>query len=482
MKVLFVSVEMSLLVKVVGLADVAGSLPKALRARGLDVRVALPLHRAVDRRRHLLTRLVEDVPVPTPHGPTAVSLWRGEAAGVPVYAVEHAPMFDRPQVYGEPDDVRRWLFFCDAVLALLPHLDWRPDVIHLNDWHAAFIAARLHDGSGPADETPPLVYTIHNLALKGEFDRRFATEHHLSLHPPAGLEISPELLCSGMAQGIAHADLVTTVSPTYAREILTPEYGAGLDPLLRRRASDLFGILNGIDYEEFDPATDPRLPAHFTADDLAPRAAVRRFLQRLTGLGESEAPVVGVVNRLFWQKGADIAVDGVGRLLEEGTALQFVVLGTGDQVYHEQLQALAHRHPRAVKLYLEFNPDLAQLIYGGSDIFLMPSRYEPCGLGQMIAMRYGSVPAVRRTGGLADTVLDADERPDEGRGFVFEEPSGEALAGALRRALAAYRDRRRWRAIQVNGMRADFSWNQSAGRYAELYSLALGRRTARGRP
>jgi starch synthase len=290
------------------------------------------------------------------------------------------------------------------------------------------------------------------------------------------------MLCSGMALGVTYADLVTTVSPTYAREILTPEYGAGLDPLLRQRAGDLFGILNGIDDEEFDPATDPRLPARFSADDLAPRAEVRRFLQRLAGLDEGDAPVIGVVNRLFWQKGADIAADAVDRLLTDGTALQFVVLGTGDPAYHEQLQALERRFPRSVKLYLEFNPDLAQLIYGGSDMFLMPSRYEPCGLGQMIAMRYGSVPVVRRTGGLADTVIDADERPAEGRGFVFDEPDGSALAAALRRALAAYRDRPRWHAIQVNGMRADFSWNRSAGQYAEVYGMALGRRAERGHP
>lgn len=481
MKVLFVSVEMSPLIKVGGLADVAGSLPKALRARGLDVRVILPLHRAIDRRRHYLTHAMPEVPVPTSHGPAPVSLWQGEVSGVPVYAVDHAPMFDRPQVYGEPDDVHRWLFFCDAVLALLPHLAWQPDIIHLNDWHAAFIAARLRGDAGQAGSAPSLVYTIHNLALKGEFDRRFAVEHRLPLQPPAGLEVSPELLCNGMALGISYADLITTVSPTYAREILTSEYGAGLDALLRRRASDLFGILNGIDAEEFNPATDPRLPVHFSADDLEPRTAVRRFLHRRTGLDESEAPVIGVVNRLFWQKGTDIAVDGVSRLLAEGTALQFVVLGTGDHVYHEQLQALERRFPRAVKLYLEFNPDLAQLIYGGSDMFLMPSRYEPCGLGQMIAMRYGSVPVVRRTGGLADTVIDADERPADGRGFVFDEPDGSALAAALRRALAAYRDRPRWRTIQVNGMRADFSWNRSAGRYAEVYGLALSRGIARGR-
>ena len=472
MNVLFVSVEMSPLVKVGGLADVAGSLPKALVAEGHDVRVIMPMHEGIDTARYSFSPVVQDMAVETPRGPEPAALWQGEVSGVPVYLLDSADMFERPRVYGEPDDTQRWLFFCDGVLAALPRLDWRPDVLHLNDWHAAFVATRLRVAPEHPLARTAIAYTIHNLALKGDFDESFAEANALRLALPYDPGVEPHLLRSGMAQGIVHADVINTVSETYAQEILTPEFGAGLDPLLRRREEDLFGILNGIDYDEFNPETDPRIPAHFSADELGGRAEVRRALQRHAGLAESGAPVVGVVNRLFWQKGADIAVEGVGRLLAEETDLQFIVLGTGDEQYHRQLQELAGRFPRAAKLYLAYDPDLAQLIYGGSDAFLMPSRYEPCGLGQMIAMRYGSVPVVRRTGGLADTVPDADVHPDTGRGFAFDAPEGEALADALRRAFAAFADQRRWREIQLRGMRADFTWGDAAGRYARLYERA----------
>jgi starch synthase len=474
-QVLFVTVEMSPLVKVGGLADVAGSLPKALAARGHDVRVILPLHQAIDTAQYGFRRTIDGIAVPTPRGPEQAAIWEGSLSGVTVYLIESSDMFGRPRVYGEPDDSQRWLFFCDAVLAAAPRLGWQPDVLHLNDWHAAFVAVRLAaDRAHPLAATPA-VYTIHNLALKGDIDEAFIRANGLAVEPGYDPGVPPEMLRSGMAQGILRASVVNTVSETYAKEILTPEYGAGLDPLLRRRERDVFGILNGIDYDEFNPATDPHIPAHFSADDLGPRAAVRQALQDTAGLERSAAPVIGVVNRLFWQKGADIAVDGVGRLLDEGATLQFIVLGTGDEQYHRQLQDLEARYPRAVKLFLTFDPVLAQVIYGGSDMFLMPSRYEPSGLGQMIAMRYGSVPVVRRTGGLADTVPDADEYPEGGRGFAFDAPDGAALAEALRRALAAFADTNRWRQIQLAGMRADLSWNEAAGRYLDLYAAARGR-------
>jgi starch synthase len=474
--VLFVSVEMSPLVKVGGLADVAGALPRALTALGHDVRVVLPLHQGIDTVRHGFRRVLDGIAVPTPRGPEQAAVWEGRAAGVPVYLVEAADMFERPRVYGEPDDAQRWLFFCDAVLTALPRLPWRPEVLHLNDWHAAFIATRLAAEGEHTYAGLPVVYTIHNLALRGDFDRAFAEANGLRLSPADDLGIAPERLMSGMAQGILHADVINTVSETYAREILTPEFGAGLDPLLRRRIDDLFGILNGIDEEEFNPATDPRLPARFSAENLAPRETVREALLRTAGLPVDARPVLGVVNRLYWQKGADIAVAGVGQLLrEEHAPLLFVVLGTGEEQYERQLRELEARYARAVKVYLRFDTDLAQLIYGGSDMFLMPSRYEPCGLGQMIAMRYGAVPVVRRTGGLADTVPDADEHPQSGRGFVFGPADGEALAATLHRALVAFADPGRWRRIQRRGMTADFSWREAARKYVRLYAAAAER-------
>jgi starch synthase len=269
--------------------------------------------------------------------------------------------------------------------------------------------------------------------------------------------------------------VISTVSETYAKEILRPEYGAGLDPLLRRRERDLFGILNGIDPEAFDPSTDPYITCHYSAADPTPRAENKEALQSELGLPVApNVPLVGVVNRLFWQKGMDIAADGVRAVLAD-TRLQFVVLGTGEPEYEERLLALQSQFPENVRVVLAYDAPLGQRIYAGSDMFVMPSRYEPCGLGQMIAMRYGAVPVVRRTGGLADTVRDDDEHPGEGLGFVFGPAAGPALADALRRAIRAYRDNERWRGIMHRGMTRDFSWSEAAPKYLRLYESALTR-------
>jgi starch synthase len=275
-----------------------------------------------------------------------------------------------------------------------------------------------------------------------------------------------------MGQGLLWSDLVNTVSPTYAQEILTPEYGAGLDPLLRARQDSLYGVLNGIDYEEFNPATDARLPAAYDAGDFSGHSVNKAALQRRLGLEEAlSVPLIGMVTRLFYQKGADLAVEAVEAALEAGR-LQFAVLGTGDQQYHDQLTALAGRHPGAVAVELAFDADLAQLIYGGSDMFLMPSRFEPCGLGQLIALRYGSVPIVRRTGGLADTVREWTGSNGSGNGFVFEGESASELAEAIERALSVYLDAGEWRHVVASGMSENHSWSTAAGEYAALYERA----------
>lgn len=467
MRVLFVAVEMSPLAKVGGLADVIGSLPRALVHLGHDARVILPLHASIDTAIHGFNRVIGDVPVQTPRGPERVSLWEGAVDGVPVYLVEAMDLFERPQIYGEPDDTQRFLFFADAVLATIPNLGWSVEVLHLHDWHAAFAGARLK-----ADPTQPLalagiLYTIHNLAFRGDFDADFATANGLTIPKIAGIDRSR--LSNAMALGIATADLISTVSPTYAKEILTPEYGADLDALLRRRRDDLSGITNGIDTDLYDPSRDPNLAAQFSARNTAPRREDKAALQREVGLPvDPDIPLVGVVNRLFWQKGIDLAVDAVAGILDE-TPLQFVVLGTGEREYEEQVVSLARRFPDNVSAILDFDSPLGQRIYAGADIFLMPSRYEPCGLGQMIAMRYGAVPVVRRTGGLVDTVEDDDTSPATGTGFQFESADAGALAEALLRAIRAYRDRNRWSGIMRRGMTRDFSWDDAATKYAQLY-------------
>lgn len=473
MRVLFVSVEMSPLAKVGGLADVAGSLPKALVRLGHDVRVILPLHAGIDTAARGFRRVLADLPVGTPRGPERTSVWEGTVDGVTAYLIEAMDLFERPQIYGEPDDNQRMLFFSDAVLATVPRLDWMPEVLHLHDWHAAFAAVRLRAEADHPLAAAALVYTIHNLAFRGDFDEGFAEANRLVL--PAVDGVDQDQPRNGMALGILCADVVSTVSETYAREILTPEFSAGLHPLLRRREGDLFGIVNGIDPETFDPATDAQITARFSAADPGPKRENKAALQRECGLPEeADVPLVGIVNRLFWQKGMDIAAAGVAEALGD-TDLQLVVLGTGEQSYEEQLVALEQRHPRNVKVALGFDLPFSQRIYAGADMFLMPSRYEPCGLGQMIAMRYGTVPVVRRTGGLADTVPDDDAQPGEGVGFAFDAAEPSALADALRRAVRAYRDGERWRAIMQRGMTRDLSWNEAAGKYVRLYETAIAK-------
>ena len=485
MEVLFVTVEMSPLAKVGGLGDVAGSLPRALRERGANVRVAMPMHSAIDRTLLTPRKVLDRVKVPWPGGDEHANVWMAEVRGVPVYLVENARFFDRVSVYGFDDDKDRFLFFCDALLAAAPHLGFRPDAIHAQDWHAALLLTRLAGMQSAGDDHEWIdagrVYTIHNLALQGNFDGGFA--HHFGiggsqLGVPAGLDAG--IAYSAMSQGILHADRVNTVSDTYAKEILTPEYGAGLDPLLRARAAVVSGIVNGIDYEEFDPATDPHIAHHYNADTIADRVENKRALQHAAGLPQNDgAPLFGVVTRLFAQKGIDLVATAFDGMLATHGA-QLAVLGTGDEAVHQTLLALQEKYPEQVKIWLDFNPPLGQQIYAGCDCFLMPSRYEPCGLGQLISLRYGAIPLVRKTGGLADTVADADAALGSGTGFVFEAADAGALRQACERAIAGYGNEGGWRAMQERGMRQDWSWGRAAGKYLELYEAAISdRRQAR---
>lgn len=469
-RVLFVSVEMSPLAKVGGLADVVGSLPLALRRLGADVRVAMPLHASINRASLDAARVADAVEARCrADGVERATVWRTAVRDVPVYLIENQRFFGRERVYGYDDDFDRWAFFCDALLGAAEALDFDPEVLHLHDWHAAFTLTRLVDGDHRWRRCGTL-FTIHNLGLPGPFDREAARalgfpERAFAL--PEGAD--PGLALSGMAQGILHADYVSTVSETYAREILTPEFGFGLDPLLRARGDRVTGIVNGIDYDEWNPATDPHI-VNFDASTLERRIENKRALQARSELPLcDETPVLGFVGRLFHQKGADIMVDAVTRLLDTGQHLQLVVLGTGDEALHARLRDMQARFPEHVRAHIAFDIPLGQRIYAGCDLFLMPSRYEPCGLGQMIAQRYGAVPVVRRTGGLADTVEEFDPAANCGTGFVFDEPNPEALEAALRRALSVYEDREVWRGLQRRGMARDFSWGHAAEQYLELY-------------
>lgn len=474
LKILLLSAEVSPFAKRGGLGDVAGSLPKALKKLGHDVRVVMPAYRQIEHGYPGVNPMPFHLNVSMGAGVVRAGAFEGRLpdSDVPVYFVAESHLFNRTDIYGYGDDPYRFAFFSRAALDLVVGaLEWRPDVVHANDWHTAPAVTWLATAgkNEPRYGNIPTVYTIHNLAHQGKadwgiFDYLGLQTH--SLNEEAFGEVN------FMARGIYHATMINTVSPTYAREIMTPEGGAGLDGLLRYRGFDVHGILNGLDYEEWDPATDTRLAAVFDSEDVARRGHNRRALQSYLKLPQVEdRPLAAMISRLDWQKGLDIT-GHVIHLLLNGMAgeAQFVVLGTGEAHYEAMFAQLANYHREKMSAVLDYNADLAPLIYGGSDLFLMPSLFEPCGLGQLMAMRYGCVPVVRATGGLADTV------ENEVTGFTFEGHSAHAFWEALSRAIHVYRhEPGRWSEIQRQGMDADFSWERSARGYEQLYGWAVAR-------
>ena len=475
MRILFASAEVSPYAKVGGLADVAGALPKSLRDLGHDVRIIMPRYGRIDPERYSLEPVLDTFLVHLPDREEPASLLKTMLDGsVPVYLVESDRYFEREAIYGYPDDGERFLFFCRAVLEAMKQLEWRPDILHSNDWHTAILPNLLKTAydDDPFYAKTASVFTIHNLAYHGIFDQKVLAITGLGggfLRPQIGEHPDQVDL---MSQGILYADVVNTVSPTYAEEILTPEFGEGLDHVLKYRKARLFGILNGLDTDTFNPATDPNLAAHYDLDRLERKVENKLALQREGKMIEDPSiPIVGIVSRLADQKGFDLLEPIIEPLLREA-GVQLVLLGTGDQHYQDLFRRIGERYPGSTAIALTFDVALAQRIYGGADIFLMPSRYEPCGLGQMIAMRYGTVPVVRRTGGLADTISDYEPSTGAGNGFVFEHYSSYACFIALVRAVEAYRRLDEWQLLQRRGMQADLSWTASARRYVELYNKA----------
>ncbi|HLF27453.1 MAG TPA: glycogen synthase [Anaerolineae bacterium] len=472
MKILFLAVECAPFYKVGGLADVVGSLPRALRDRGHDVRVALPRYKPIDGARYGLKRTGRPFTAYAGNEARRTEMLYSNASGVPTYFVWDERFFNRDMVYGQPDEVMAFAFFVRATLEYLRLDDWLPDVIHAHDWHAALAPVWL-DLLGRREArfaNVASVFTIHNLAYQGITGDAIWTfaglperHTHLDCEQPGTI--------NWMARAIWHADAINAVSARYAREIMRPKYGAGLDALLRERKERVSGILNGIDLEAWNPATDAALAARYTAESLERRVRNKHALQRAVHLPRSVAPLIGMVTRLVEQKGFDLLLQAADALLARD--VQLVMLGSGDPQIEAAMQALVKRCPKQVALALRFDEDLARLIYGGSDIFLMPSRYEPSGLGQMIAMRYGSIPVVRATGGLADSVIDVTRHRETGAGFTFTPYTPGALLDAIGRALKAYRSARAWRAIQLRAMATDFSWARSARQYERLYRRAI---------
>jgi starch synthase len=476
LRILYVAAEVAPFAKTGGLADVAGALPQALARLGHDVRVVMPLYRGVEAVAGPLRVAVPRVTVPIGDRTVEGALLEGRLGeGVPVYFVAQDGYYDRPALYGASDDCERFVFFCRSVLAALADLGWTPQVVHANDWQAGLIPVYLETlyRDAPAYADVATVFTVHNLAYQGVFWHYDLPMTGLGwdLFTPAGIEFYGHL--SLLKGGLIFADLLTTVSPTYAREIQTPAFGERMDGVLRERRANLVGILNGLDVLAWNPATDLEIPKRFDRDDLGGKAACTAALRDEMGLPDpgGRAPLVGVVSRLAAQKGLDLVAGAVPAIRAAGG--QLVVLGSGEEPLERLLGELAEAHPESVAVRLGFDDRLARRIYAGADLFLMPSRYEPCGLGQLIALRYGTVPVVRRTGGLADTVRAWDAATGEGTGFLFDELSADACGTALARAFTAHADPAAWRRLVANAMAADFSWDVSAESYVTCYRRAI---------
>lgn len=465
MQIVFVAAEAAPYAKVGGLADVAGSLPQALAALGHDVTLYLPLHGTIDRAKFQITERAPSRSVPYGKAKVRVLYPSVVRDGVRVVFVRNDQRLGRDRVYGAPDDAKRYAFFCRAVFEDLR--DSPPDIVHAHDWHAALLIPLV--ARSRAFAATSTVFTIHNLAYQGRTD---ASVLALIGLPRARLPLEGRSEANPMARAIASADIVSTVSERYAKEILTSEFGEGLQGLLRDRRRRLFGIVNGIDTVAFDPSTDRHIAARYSADDPSGKAATKAALQKEGGLRvDPTAPLFGVVGRLVEQKGIDLLTAAAPRLLDAGG--QLVVLGTGDPTYEAKWKALASRYAGTLWLTLGFDAALAQRIYAGCDLFLMPSRFEPCGLGQLISFRYGTIPVVHEVGGLAETVRDRDRDAARGNGFSFADYTPAAFDDAIARAIAAYRrSPEDWLELSTRVMREDHSWDASAKRYVDLYKTA----------
>ncbi len=478
MEILFAASEAVPFAKTGGLADVAGSLPPALAALGHDVSVVMPRYRQVDVAAYNLKH-VSSFFVPLGTWKERCDVFKGRMGrNVTVYFINKDIYYDRPELYRTaradyPDNAERFIFFSRAVLELCAALDLRPEIVHCNDWQTGLVPLylkKIYGGAEPLRRTRS-VFTVHNLGYQGLFwhwDMRL-TGLGWDVFTPDGIEFWGKM--NLLKAGLVYADIVTTVSKTYSREIQTPEYGSGLEGVLVKRAKDLYGILNGIDYDEWDPSRDRAIPRTFSAARPAGKVACKKALLARLNLPDTGEPLIGMVTRLVDQKGLDIVTEALPEILSLG--VQLVILGTGDVKYHQVLTDAAGRYQDRMRVLLQYNDGLAKNIYSGSDLFLMPSRYEPCGLGQMIALRYGTVPVVRRTGGLADTVVDCHGKTGRCTGFLFEEYSAEALVECLRRALEVYGKPKKWKLLMQAGMKQDFSWEQSAKEYVKVYRKAL---------
>jgi starch synthase len=479
MKVLIVSPEVFPFAKVGGLADVAGSLSKSLVSLGCDARVIMPLYGCVDREKFGLVKEKANIRHPLTGVMRSFNLFSCKTDAATVYFIEKKEYFSRDEIYGDPggdcpDNASRFSFFSKAALTAVKELDFKPDIIHCNDWQSALIPFYLKFKLAKDSfyKGIKVLFTVHNMAYQGVFEKNAMRKAAIpaSFFNVDGVEFYGKV--NFMKAGLIYSDAVSTVSPRYAEEIMTPEYACGLEGTLNDRREDVYGVLNGVDYSVWSPENDNFLKENFDAGSLEKKTECKKDLLKQVNLPISpDKPLLGSVTRLVEQKGMDLLANITDRIVRLGAGV--ILLGQGDQKHNDLFKGLAEKYPGNVSVSIEFNEELAHKIEAGCDIFLMPSRYEPCGLNQMYSIKYGTIPVVRATGGLDDVIVDFDKDREKGNGFKFGPAEEDTFFDAIERAVNHYRDKDLWRKLMVQAMSYDHSWEHSAKEYVQLYKRIL---------
>jgi starch synthase len=471
-----------------GLADVAGALPKFLQPLGCEVILVMPCYRMVKQSGLPLQYLGEDIEVPLREETLRAEIYQGRLdKNIAVYFIGRDEFFDREYLYSTPkgdyfDNAERFVFFTKAVLQIARHLQFSPDVIHHHEWQTGLIPAYLRSiySNDPLFARTATVFTIHNIAYQGLFKKEKLPLTGLprEMYNPEGIEFWERI--NLMKAGIVYADVINTVSQKYSEEIQSPEYGYGLEGILRKRREDLYGILNGVDYQDWDPSHDPHLIARYDANNLSGKRECKKDLLKEFGLPPAleKAPLLGMISRLADQKGFDLLAEIIDQLFAFGVG--FVLLGTGEQKYHDLFNQIARKYPQQAGIRISYDDRLAHKTEAGADLFLMPSKYEPCGLNQIYSLKYGTIPVVRATGGLDDTIIHYDPSTGLGNGFKFTRYDAKDFLNQIKTAIALYGQPGHWEKIIRNAMASDFSWHKSAEAYLHLYRKALEKK--RGTP
>jgi len=487
MKVAFISSEVFPFAKTGGLADVSSSLPAELSKLGPDIKIFMPKYYHIDERKYNLHYMwtIGEIPVRVAGKTYQVQIYKAKLPNstVDVYFIDSPHHFQRFNLYtNDADEDERFILFNKAVIEFIQRIQWKPDLFHCNDWQTGIMPLLVKDNYSwdKAFDNTAFLFTIHNIAYQGKFKKSALQKAEINekyFYPCGPVEYYNQV--SFLKTGIVFSELVNTVSETYAKELLQPQYSEGMHDVLKEKKDDFCGILNGIDYDIWDPSTDKLIPYNYSLNDLSGKSKNKKFLLNQFDLEYKEnTPVIGIIARLATQKGFDIITEAMPGLVHLNA--QWIVLGSGEAKYEEMLQNAAAAHPDKFSIHFDFNDKLSHLIEAAADIFLMPSQYEPCGLNQIYSLKYGTVPVVRKTGGLADTVSDWHDGKakglDTGTGFLFNDYTGFAMEHSIKRATGLFQDKPAWKKIQQNGMSKDFSWNISAEKYYQLYLKAIQKR------